>query len=133
MRGGLRHCNNICCLGITRMTRRRWGVRGRTCLCSGLLGGTASKYSTLLASRAIDMRRLPAYVPHLSSADYWGSDLLGDVSLRIVSITGFAPIAPPLDFLSPSTSGSVSDRTLFAFVDSKNGQHAENEMDTRQD
>ena len=62
-----------------------------------------------------------------------GSDLLGEVSHRIVSITGFVPIVPPLDFLSPSTSGSVSDRTLFAFVDSKNGQHAENETDTRQD
>ena len=37
---------------------------------------------------------------------------------RIVSITGFVPIAPPLDFLSASTSRSISDRTLFASVDS---------------
>ena len=88
----------------------------------------------LLASRAIGVRGLPAYVPNLSSADYWGNDPLGDVFHRIVCITSFVPIALPLDFLSPSTSGSVSDRTLFiTSVDWKNKQHAENETSTRED
>ena len=47
---------------------------------------------------------------------------------RIICISGPEPIAPPLDFLSASTSGSVSDHTLFTPVDTKNGQHAESEM-----
>ena len=133
MCGGLHHCNDVRLLGITRTTRRRWaGGRGRAVLRSGLLGGTGSKYGTLLASHTIGVRGLPAYMPHLSSADCWGSDPLGDVFHHIVCITGFVPIAPPLDFLSPSTSGSVSDHTLFASVDS-NGQRVKNETDTRED
>ena len=87
----------------------------------------------LLASRAIGVRGLPAYVPHLSSADYWASDPLGDVFHHIVCITGFVPIAPPLDFPSAPTPGSDSDRTLFTSLDSKNGQHDENEMDAPAD
>ena len=51
---------------------------------------------TLLASRAIGVHGLPAYKPFLSPAGHWRGDSLGDVFHRIVCITGFVPVPPPL-------------------------------------
>lgn len=87
---------------------------------------------TLLASHTIGVRGLPAYVPKLSGVDYWGADALGDVFHRIICVTGFVPVPPPLAFdpISPSmptsTSGLVSDPALCASVDVNDGQDDEN-------
>ena len=84
---------------------------------------------TLLASHTVGVRGLPPYVPQLSGADCWGGDALGDVFHRIICITGFVPIPPPLrvvsvpTFTSTSTSGSDSDSTLSTSVDVNNGEN----------
>ncbi|KAI9462090.1 hypothetical protein HD554DRAFT_2128154 [Boletus coccyginus] len=64
---------------------------------------------TLLASRAVGVRGLPAYVPTLSLTHHW-SDALGDVFHRIICITGFVPIPPPL--VSTSTTSTTASAEL---------------------
>ncbi|KAG9312691.1 hypothetical protein JVU11DRAFT_7109 [Chiua virens] len=63
---------------------------------------------TLLASCAVDVRGLPAYGPSMSGVQYWGSDPLGDVFHRIICVTGFVPIPPPLDLSSSSALTSTT-------------------------
>ena len=64
---------------------------------------------TLLASRAVGVRGLPAYVPTLSLTHHL-SDALGDVFNRIICITGFVPIPPPL--VSTSTTSTTASAEL---------------------
>ncbi|KAF8556646.1 hypothetical protein OG21DRAFT_1602098, partial [Imleria badia] len=66
---------------------------------------------TLLASHAVGVRGLPAYAPTLSGIGRWGGDAVGEVFHRIICITGFAPIPPPLvsTFLSTSTTTTVPE------------------------
>lgn len=97
---------------------------------------------TLLASHAVGVRRLPAHVPCLSGADYWGGDALGDVFHRIICITGFVPIPPPLvststsSSTSTSTSESVSHyctRSASVGTEVKNRDDTEHELGTQED
>ncbi|KAG8215867.1 hypothetical protein J3R82DRAFT_7824 [Butyriboletus roseoflavus] len=98
---------------------------------------------TLLASRAVAVRGLPAHVPFLSTADDWGNDPLGEVFHRIICITGFVPIPPPLVATSTSTSTStstpisefISDHTRSASVDTEvlKNQDTEIELGRRED
>ncbi|KAH0835721.1 hypothetical protein J3R83DRAFT_9543 [Lanmaoa asiatica] len=69
---------------------------------------------TLLASHAIGVRGLSAHVPFFSGADYWGDDALGDVFHRIICITGFVPIPPPLVSTPTPTSTSTATATTTA-------------------
>ncbi|KAF8129069.1 hypothetical protein EV363DRAFT_393040 [Boletus edulis] len=91
---------------------------------------------TLFASHAIDVRGLPAYTPFLSAARYWGGDPLGDVFHRIICITGFVPIPPPLTSTSTralkTAPESVSDRAASADLEGlKDGHDAEEDADLR--
>ena len=64
---------------------------------------------TLLASCVVKVRGVPGYAPSLSGTAGWARDGLGDVFHRIVCITGFVPIPPPMGVVSMRVSGSVSD------------------------
>jgi hypothetical protein len=81
----------------------------------------------LLASHAVSVRGLPAYAPFLSGTDHWGGDALGDVFHRIICITGFVPIPPPLvstptpTACTPITASEpVSDHIRSASAELKN-------------
>ena len=76
---------------------------------------------TLFASRMVEVRGLPGHLPFLSGADEWGEDALGDVFHRIVCITGFVPIPPPLVATTTSTSTSefIADDARSAAVDTE--------------
>lgn len=83
---------------------------------------------TLLASHTVGVRGIPPYAPHLWDADFWARDPLGDVFHRIICITGFVPIPPPISTSTfIFTPGSVSERTLSTSLDA-NGQNAENKV-----
>lgn len=78
---------------------------------------------TLFASHTVGVRGLPAYAPSLSGVGHLGVDALGDVFHRIICITGFVPIPPPLvstlSCMSPTSVASefISEHAGFTSVD----------------
>ena len=95
---------------------------------------------TLLASHAVGVRGLPAYAPFLSGTDQWGGDALGDVFHRVICITGFVPIPPPLASTSTLTactsataSEPVSDHARSVSAELKDRHDTEDQFGTQED
>ncbi|KAH7886794.1 hypothetical protein F5I97DRAFT_1808060 [Phlebopus sp. FC_14] len=63
---------------------------------------------TLLPSLTIGVRGFHPHTPALTPAEYWENSKLADIFHRIVCITGFVPVPPPLASLSPAPEGTCN-------------------------